>query len=351
VNLLQLENEIGALPGLMLRRGVSAQAATTLAIGGPISLLIEPKSANVLSRLLALLERQGAEYRVLGAGSNLLLPDEGVSLPVIHLGREFTACRLFADRPDEKDLLLWTKEPTDSAVGPDSPVINTGDEYWLLALGGMPLMGLSRRLSASGLSGLEFAAGIPGSLAGAAVMNAGAHGSEMSEVLDALLLTSAEPGLRLLAKEDLHCSYRKTEIPPRTIVVGVLLRLRGAEPVLTKERRSACLDYRRMTQPLHLPSAGSVFKNPVPSEEFLCRFAARFEGQMPSAGKLLEEVGLKGFGFGGLAFSEMHANWLVKIKSDGRTSDALCLINEAKKRVFSEFGILLELEIKFWGEA
>ena len=178
-----------ALPGrVRIRERVPARTATTFAVGAGIELLLEPLSVEAAVELLELLKKHGVAWRVLGAGSNVLLPDTPLSMPVIRLGREFSAFWPLSGHGDQSTLAAVFSR----AGEPFATEISSGrGPVRVAALAAAPLMGLSRRLSAAGLSGLEFASGIPGSVGGGVRMNAGAHGAELAEVFEGCLVVDA----------------------------------------------------------------------------------------------------------------------------------------------------------------
>ena len=201
---------------------------------------------------------------------------------------------------------------------------------------------ISKELSEAGLSGLEFAGGIPGTVGGAICMNAGAHGAEMADVVETVFLVTASGDAVQMTYRDLKPSYRHGGLPEGAIVTAVELCLREGGLASIRQQRESCLESRRKAQPLHLPSAGSVFRNP--SSEL-------------TAGRLLEDCGLKGASEGGAMVSEMHANWIVNPGKRARATDVKRLIERCKDAVsrFTEgaaqFGgrsVELIQEIKEW---
>jgi UDP-N-acetylmuramate dehydrogenase len=194
-------------------------------------------------------------------------------------------------------------------------------------------MTVSRDLSQQGLSGLEFAGGIPATFGGAIFMNAGAHGHEISEVVTEVELLMSGGERNVLSNRDLNWKYRKSNLPKDSIVLSTKIKLVLSDSEQTFKHRAECLNYRKQTQPLTLPSAGSVFKNP---------------SSTLSAGKLIEELGLKGYRIGEAEISSLHANWIVNPRKKASFNDVHSLIklcqNEAKK----QRDIELELEQIIW---
>ena len=323
-----LERKFGA--DLRQKNRVSAQQLTTFAVGGEVNLMLEPKRLATLHELIEVLNHKGVSWRVLGAGSNVVLPDQGFSDVLIRFGRDFSGYSLYTT-PTENSLEQCFTElgRIDEAIGAES-------ESFLIAFAAAPLMSLSRKLSALGLSGLEFAAGIPGSIGGGVTMNAGAHGEQMSDVVSRVWCLSEKMELSCFAAHEMKFAYRSSRITERDIVLAAEMRLsrRPIEDVMT--RRSDCLAYRKKTQPLHLPSAGSTFKNPDKSQS------------EKSAGELLEAVGIKGQYYSGVCFSDLHANWLVKSDNSAKASAVAEMISRAKTMVVDSFGVELQSEIQLW---
>ena len=326
---------------LRFRENVPASDLTTFSLGAPVPLVVEPMGITGISLLLTLCKEEGIPWRILGAGSNVLLPDESLRMPVICLGKIWSGyiCSLV-------DFLPKTLYEIDVPLIPTEDLPEQADaDCHLIALAGAPLMGLSRKCTASGLSGLEFAAGIPGSLGGAVRMNAGAHKHQMSEIVTRCLLVNKDGDLSQRDTEELEFGYRHSSVADGEIVLAAELRLEAKSKVLTQQERAECLQYRRDTQPLHLPSAGSVFRNPTAEEAANCPLAV--DGQL-SAAHLLERAGFKGKVRGGLKFSDMHSNWLVTCAAGATSADARALIDEAITVVQREFGIRLKPEIDCW---
>lgn len=302
-----------------MKTNVNSRELTTFGLGAPIQNLHEPQSISALSELLK--ELQTAP-RVLGAGSNIILPDQAFLEPVIKLGSAFSKIVSFRNQK-ELDVALLSADEFQLS----------GEEAELLVFGSASLMGLSRKVSQAGYAGLEFAAGIPASLGGAVKMNAGAHGSCIGNIVERIFTLRFDGTSREYARKDLPFTYRHSGVPEDEIIIAAALRFKRGDAAEIMNERQRCLDYRKKTQPLTLPSSGSVFRNP--SEE-------------KAAGQLLEAAGFKGLTKGGVQFSELHANWLVRIGEQARAKDAIELMREAQNRVQQEFGIQLTPEIVVW---
>ena len=297
-----LLTELKANKGVAVRQAVPAARMTTMAIGGDFAVLLEPNTLAELSAVLSFASEAGITVRFLGAGSNLLVTDAGISDWVVKAGRGFRTVHEYA--------------PGEFEVGC-----------------AMSLMSLSRELSQQGYAGLEFAGGIPASLGGAVCMNAGAHGGEMAEVLTAVQVVHASGTVEWISASADMFSYRHTALPAGAMVTAARLVLVASSPEKTAAQRTAFLAHRKSTQPLTQPSSGSVFKNPE---------------NYPAAGYLLEQVGVRGHRIGGASISEMHGNWIVNLKKKARFGDVVALIELCQTRVQQRFGLLLQPEIVRW---
>lgn len=299
------------VPNLRVLFDVAAAQYCTIATGGNLSLLAEPQDLESLVLLVNLLLEHQASYRILGAGSNLLIPDQGIESCVIRLGKGFRFLRQLgrADRQLDGDVKRF----------------EVGGSY--------SLMSLSRELSDQGLTGLEFAGGIPASLGGAVIMNAGAHDGDMSQIIESISVVDSGGEVQSLSKESLEFAYRTSHLPKDSIVVSAIIKLTQSDISSTKTKRAEFLKERKLRQPLSMPSFGSVFKNPLP--------------QKP-AGALIEAAGLKSFKIGGAEISSLHANWIVNPEKKAKTSDVLALIEKAQAAVYNEVGIKLQPEVIRW---
>jgi UDP-N-acetylmuramate dehydrogenase len=276
---------------------------TTFHVGGKADVLYHAGSSEELQRMIAYLHKESIPCMVVGKGSNLLFPDEGYRGVVILLKGLFEA----VDRDRKK-------------------------RGSLLAGGGV---GLSRLLSfcrSHDLGGLEFLAGIPGTLGGAVVMNAGAFGRDMGDVIGEVHLITAKGETTVLDSGELSFSYRHLAIPEGSVVVKARLALNFMPGERVAMKMEEYLARRKREQPSGLPSAGSIFKNP-PDDH---------------AGRLIEMVGLKGKKIGGAMISPNHANWIVNT-GGAKAKDILSLMELVRKTVLKETGIKLEPEIKIAG--
>ncbi|RIL10236.1 MAG: UDP-N-acetylenolpyruvoylglucosamine reductase [Proteobacteria bacterium] len=294
--------EFAKLTGLKPRCGVLGSSLTTLCVGGTIAKFLELQSPAELCSAVTALRQLGESWRIIGAGSNLLIPSAGLEGWLMRLGRGFRYAR-----------------PQGAGR--------------FLAGGATSLMALSRELSMNGFSGLEFAGGIPASIGGALRMNAGAHGSEMASVLQRIWFVDCEGKQHSISANELSFGYRSCSLPHTTIVTQIEIELAQGHPREIGSRRATFLAERKSRQPLSLPSAGSVFRNPSASE---------------SAGSLIEKVGLKGFQIGGAQISELHANWIVNLGRLASDGDIRSLIELCRSKVAREFKFELEPEIVIW---
>ena len=283
----------------LVRENESMAAHTTFRIGGPARYFAEPRNTRELRRLCCAFVRLGEPVCILGAGSNLLVSDDGVNGAVISLKR-FETGRIFG-------------------IGPT-----------LLAGAGVPVRLVADRAAAVGLSGLEEIAGVPGTVGGAISTNAGSGTSGIGALVERLYLLNLRGEMEELDGDCVRWEYRKAWLGDR-IVVAAMLRLVQSTPARVFRRMEAALLRKKSTQPVTVCSAGCVFKNP--------------DGQ--SAGALMELVGLKGIRLGGAMISRKHANFVVNV-ANALAADVLGLMELARSRVAEEFGVWLEPEVCCW---
>jgi UDP-N-acetylmuramate dehydrogenase len=276
---------------------------TSLRIGGPADVMAFPQDEGDLKDLMAFADAKGFPFYVLGAGTNLLVRDGGIRGIVVNMTEGF------------KDI-TWL------------------DNGKAIVGAGVKLPDLVVQSRDRGLSGIEFAANIPGTIGGAVCMNAGAYGGEMKDVIEGIEIAGRKGQKGFIPRSELNFSYRKAELPKGAIVTRahMIFELRDTEEIRAKitefrERRKATMNA------INFPNAGSIFKNP--------------EGA--SAGRLIEEAGLKGERSGGAQVSEAHANYIVNT-GGARAKDILALMALVRDRVFSSKGVVLEPELKVVGE-
>jgi UDP-N-acetylmuramate dehydrogenase len=204
----------------------------------------------------------------------------------------------------------------------------------LKAGGGYSLVALSTIISKKGLSGLEFASGIPGSIGGAVYMNAGAHGSDISQILTQAHILFEDGKMEWLSNEEMEFSYRTSILQKKRpgIVAEAVFQLKEGDRELISSAMQKNKDYRKETQPWNYPCAGSIFRNPLPDY----------------AGQLIEKAGLKGHSIGGAKISDMHGNFIVNA-GDAKAEDVLALIQHVKDTIFDLYGVKMETEVEIIG--
>ncbi len=275
---------------------------TSFRIGGPADLLAQPGDEGELRALLRCAKKAGVPVTVIGNGSNLLVRDKGIRGLVIKIGSMLNEMKAAGTR---------------------------------LTFGsGVPLALAAKKAAEEGLSGLEFAVGIPGSIGGAVYMNAGAYGGEMADVVESVRAIDREGNVLTLPAGEMGFAYRKTLLQEKELIITsitVALKEGDRSEIAAK---MADLSGRRITkQPLDLPSAGSTFKRP--------------EGHY--AGTLIEETGLKGYRVGGAKISEKHAGFVVNT-GDATAEDVLKLIGDVQEKVYAKHGVRLYPEVLIIGE-
>ena len=275
---------------------------TTFKIGGPAAFWCTPRDAEQLRRTLQLCRENGVRVYLLGNGSNTLFDDAGFDGAVI----------------DMRGL-----------SGMENSGLDT-DVVRITAGAGQTLGRLCSKAQTLGLTGLEFACGIPGTVGGAVYMNAGAYGGEMKDVLVRCTHIDRDGKSGQLAGEDLHLSYRHSAYYDNgCIITGLELRLQPGDPAEIKSKMDDLIGRRREKQPIEYPSAGSTFKRPP--------------GHF--AGALIDQCGLRGTSVGGARVSEKHAGFVIN--TGGATcADVLALCRQCREKVLAETGVELEMEIR-----
>ena len=295
----KVQSAVAGIRG-MVRFNAPLSEYTSFRIGGPADVLVEPADVEDVIRLVKQTHEQKLPIFVLG-GTNLLVRDKGIRGVVVSLAK-----------------LRAIKEESGAVLYAEGGV-------------GMPtLIGHAIRRS---LAGLEWAAGIPGTVAGCVVMNAGTKLGEMKDSVKAVRVVLANGEVLDCPSESISFGYRQAALPVG-IVVGVWLQLRPGVRTDIEKVVKDYLRYRRETQPLTLPSAGCVFKNPAND----------------SAGRVVEEAGLKGVSVGDACVSTKHANFIVN-QGRARATDVLALIKKVRAQVARKTGVKLELELKLVGQA
>ena len=275
---------------------------TTFRIGGPADFYLCPHSTNEVQEIVEICKEEKLPYFVLGNGSNLLVSDKGYRGVVIQLWKNFSDITV-------KDCCIQAKA-------------------------GALLSKVAAEALEAGLTGMEFASGIPGTIGGAAFMNAGAYGGEMKDIIKSVKVLDTQGEVRVLPKEELKMGYRTSIVKEKGYtVLSVELELTRGNQEEIRNTMEDLKERRTSKQPLEMPSAGSTFKRP--------------EGYV--AGKLIMDSGLRGFSVGGAQVSEKHCGFVVN-KGGATAMDVLNLIREVQRRVKEQFGVDLETEVRFLGE-
>lgn len=295
-----------AVPSLKSFADITTERAalgrlTTFGVGGPADILIEPRSIDELSGVMAALNDAALPWRILGGGSNLLVSDDGVRGAVIRLRGDFAGLEF------------------------DGARVTAG--------AAVPLARLVDECAKKGLSGVEGLVGIPGTVGGALVMNAGGRWARIGNVVESVsvLAKSASGGVRLLGRCDAGFAYRHSALG-NEVILGATLALCPVDAATVAETMRGYLDQKRQTQDLGARSAGCAFKNPADG---------------PSAGALIDRAGLKEACIGGAKVSSVHANFIINAGS-ATARDVSALIRLIQAKVLEHSGVSLELEVQLW---
>ncbi|MCR4431554.1 MAG: UDP-N-acetylmuramate dehydrogenase [Tepidanaerobacteraceae bacterium] len=290
------------IPQERIKINESMKNHTSFRIGGPADILVLPQDVQEIKEIVAFCRWEGVPFFVMGNGTNLLIKDKGIRGVVIKLSQNFN------DIEVNKNLIKCKA--------------------------GVSLSTIGRVALENNLRGLEFACGIPGSVGGAVVMNAGAYGGQMADVVKKVSVMDFEGNIYDMSKNELEYSYRYSVLQKGDrILLDVEMKLSPGDYNDIKTRMEDFLARRKQKQPLNLPSAGSAFKRPPGNY----------------AGYLIEKAGLKGFRIGGAMVSDMHAGFIVNI-DNATCEDVLNLINHIQKEVKQKFNVELEPEIIIEGE-
>lgn len=306
------------LPQLSLMRDEPMKKHTTFRIGGPADYYAEPDVSQI-SKLIEIAKACDMPVAVIGNGSNLLVGDKGIRGLVIGIGKGLSAIKV-------TEAVAQQSTAQDLTAQGNGRIITAG--------AGAILAAVAAKAAEASLSGLEFASGIPGSVGGAVVMNAGAYGGEIKDVLiDATVLT-AEGELKTVTRDELDLSYRHSIVPEKGYIVLSARFMLTPKPQDEIKAYMAELRAKRVEkQPLEYPSAGSTFKRP--------------EGYF--AGKLIMDAGLRGYSVGDAQVSGKHCGFVVN-KGEATAADVLTLIKDVQETVLKQFGVKLEPEVKMIGE-
>lgn len=270
---------------------------TTFRVGGPAALYIELTSEQEFRDILTLLDTEEEDYFTVGNGSNLLISDTGYDGIILHPAKAFSDVRVEGER--------------------------------LVCESGATLAAIARVALENELTGFEFAAGIPGSLGGAIVMNAGAYDGEMKQVVESVRMVTPKGEIVTKSCEEMLFSYRHSILKEESyVVLSVTIKLKKGDKQQIKARMDELAAKRREKQPLEYPSAGSTFKRP--------------EGYF--AAKLIQDAGLRGFQVGGAQVSEKHCGFVIN--KDNATAQDVCeLMKKVQEQVQEKFGVMLEPEV------
>lgn len=275
---------------------------TTFRVGGPADFFVTPKAKEEVRDVIRICKEAGMPYYIIGNGSNLLVSDAGYRGVIVQIYKEMNEVKV------EGDLVK--------------------------AQAGALLSGIAAKALGAELSGFEFASGIPGTIGGACVMNAGAYGGEMKDVLESVTVLTGEGKIIELGRNELELGYRTSVIAKKGyIVLGAVLKLERGDGEKIKTYMDELKEKRVTKQPLEYPSAGSTFKRP--------------EGYF--AGKLIEDAGLRGFQVGGAQVSEKHCGFVIN-RDYATAADIMELMRQVQIRVKENSGVDLEPEVKRLGD-
>lgn len=285
------------IPSIDAVRDEPMRNHTSFKIGGPADIFVSPRTEDEVIEALSFLKENDIPYTVIGNGSNLLVSDKGIRGCVISLGKNFTSLRCIDDT--------------------------------IYSLSGTLLSRIANLAYENSLTGFEFASGIPGSLGGAIVMNAGAYGGEMKDVVVTTKYIDTDGSIKKCTRTEHEFLYRKSRFGNGEIILSSSLKLTKGNKEEIKETMNDIAKRRKDKQPLEYPSAGSTFKRP--------------EGYF--AAKLIDDAGLRGFGIGGAMVSDKHCGFVIN-RGDATFDDVVRLISHIQSVVFEKFGVSLEPEVK-----
>ena len=290
------------LEGVNVTFGESMKKHTSFRIGGEADIFVDVKTEEDIIRSIEFFKKNNIEYTIIGNGSNLLVSDLGIEGAVICIGRSYSGAQC-----------------TDDTI---------------TALSGTLLSRVSAVALENSLSGMEFASGIPGSLGGAIVMNAGAYGGEMKDVVESTRYINSKGEICICNGEEHQFSYRKSRFTSDDIVLSSTLRLKRGNKEEIKDYMQSLSEKRKEKQPLEYPSAGSTFKRP--------------DGYF--AAKLIDDAGLRGYSVGGARVSEKHCGFVIN-GGGASCKDVLLLMKYIEETVAEKFGVSLEPEVRFLGRS
>ena len=288
-------------PTIVLKYNESMAKHTSFRIGGDAEVMAFPKNAEELKEILHTAHRLSVRYVILGAGTNVLAPDSGLS-----------------------GIVICLKDALDTMERLDSTHIRV--------MAGVTMSRAAIFAANLGLSGMEFAHGIPGTIGGGVYMNAGAYGGEMKDIVECVEVMDKSGNIRMLTNAEMGFSYRHSCLEESgEIVLSVVLALQKDQPEIIKSRMKELQAKRSASQPLDVPSAGSAFKRP----------------DQGYAAALIDQAGLKGYQVGGAAISTKHAGFAVNM-GGATAADVKALLQQVSDIVFEKNGIRLEPEVRIW---
>jgi UDP-N-acetylmuramate dehydrogenase len=299
-----LLQELRSIPGLKVKVSEPLARYTSMKIGGPADFFVEVGNQAALSQLLSFLSQHGMPSCLLGNGSNVLISDFGVEGVVVHLGGDFKRAE-------------WHDQ---------------GNDSWVEVGAAHAVTQLVREAARRGYGGLEFAEGIPGTVGGALVMNAGAYGSEFEKVVDLVQGMNGEGTPIQFTREEMKFSYRDSHLPAGTVVTQLRLHLDREEPSRVSSKVRELVTKRKSSQPAGYPNSGSMFRNPTGDY----------------AGRLVEAAGLKEKQIGRAQISAKHGNFIVNL-GGASAKDVRQLMELARAEVQAKFGVDLIPEVKLLG--
>lgn len=297
-------------PNLVVTSDAEFGSRTTYRVGGRAAVCVEANSAAALAAALAVIEQNGVDHVTLGRGSNMLVADVGFDGVMLVLGS-------------------WAEQIT---IGPLDVDVSGADEVTVIAGGAAQLPVVARRTAAAGLTGFEWAVGVPGSIGGAVRMNAGGHGSDMATSLVSVDIVSTG-GVTTVDASALGLGFRSSELTDGQIVTAARLVVRREDRDVTMARVDDIVRWRRENQPGG-QNCGSVFVNPEPGRV--------------AAGELIDRLGLRGFRVGTAEVSTKHANF-IQADHGGRADDVAAVMAEVRRRVEAETGYRLRSEVRLVG--
>lgn len=287
-----------------VEKNFSLKNLTTWKIGGEAKFVLFPRDRKDVEIAISFAVKENIPYYIMGNGSNILAGDDFFEGVIINLKEGLK----------EKSIINLSNEEVEVYIGAG----NLTSE-------------IIKFVMREEIEGLEFIAGIPATIGGLLKMNGGAFGNEIIQDVKSINFFNPERGFYSLQKEKLNYGYRYLEVDEKTVILGAIFLLKTSKREIIKKNISLCMERRKQSQPLDMPSCGSVFRNP--------------EGSY--AGKIIEELGLKGYKVGGAMISEKHANFIVNM-GNATAKDILTLIELIKQKAYLKKGIILQEEVKYF---